>query len=1391
MHQDAERFIARIQAERQLGYGFVPFVGAGFSALSGAPLVWEIKAYLQRCICVALGAEESGMRPWNPRTDRWPPFIDRDRPGPDDWWGKVYNEFQRRRVVDPWHDELAVFQEALGAMAEWRTSLLFLSRLVRDRRGTGAAQRDVLSLDAPRQEIIDACFREVLKDKYPALGHRMLAVLSGALRLDLLLTTNFDDLLEKASAAARNPLEVFEVPLGSNLPDWPAVSSVRSLIKLHGNRYSLRADYTLDVLPSEQDKQRFLEYLLSSEGRRQSSDAGPLPFQNHLLVIGVSGNDRRTRSVIEHAWKKLGPSFRVFWLCYSEQDVRRIQEFTAEVQAKSDKGEDWEGSIILRYTDAGLLLLQLYQTIRRNLPPSGGLFPSASRVSAPPLPSSYVEGELLAGRLGGRKSFCEELKNQLESFQAPAFSKYKLVVASSDEEGPRSARGVSSACAAVFRQMEAENICIWLDMNDISSAENLFEVLLESAYFKLGLENWTPVHVVSEPRRLAAEIRRLVSCVDMRWVIFLNARETPGANTASGGAADAGSMGAHGWLDCKREHLPKDTGDGSECVEAFIELLMELCGPYSPRISVVLICRKPAGESQLLSELRNKRLLSAHVELTGDSLEWVEFDENRIVASAIKWTAARPEESSSRRRFLHALVLMQRPRLLATIWSPAVSTEGRPGEFADNRPGWVNELEEIGLVRRKPGGLIWIHVRCRQKIRNIFWERDEGADWPGADRTAVQILRDWSSREETPGIHRKIAAWYEKVLEASDSPWSVFEAVYHHCRSAETYVAQRVAGRPPDAALDELEAASAVLRQHSFLIQTHGYSRGSCRRLEFIRKNLCDGITANWNAEPGLGKAIKRLRVVCTDVMRAIAREVGEDGKAFLRHRQFGVYLAGGLWTKDSDRPPAGSERYYSTRLHEALCPPNGSPPHSSAPVEWLRWWRWSGMLGIASRSFGEAESALNTSLHCATRDLCEFPDTPPNVEWEKLMRGEFAILSGQKPSGRQAVRVELLRTIEQLAAVKLLIDSVAHRVATMGARSDSNEQLSEAESLERTLGIERLIAHGLEMVAQVRGNDHSSDGHYARRANWCASRLLMHASMCAVRRVQLDWRRKGSDIPTAMGLLGDAEASLGLGIPDPRRHRAELALVELHRAEVRLREAEAAEIRLPAGSSPFSWLCRKLQDYDPPAIREDQTGFVRQILDEQRSPESFLREDLRRAKSLVWDALRFLNRAEPVLRERRRNVWWTTWFFERRLRAIALYVWASVFETDAPIPYLGLEAAMHKTATVADQVLDDAIRMIRVDAYRLATIIDSYASCAKALQTRLVLDENSPRIPDRQRRMCQSLRDSLDDLSRVQELRAANPWNERSGMDARVTEYVARVQTEASRIAKQLKDPV
>lgn len=272
------------------------------------------------------------------------------------------------------------------------------------------------------------------------------------------------------------------------------------------------------------------------------------------------------------------------------------------------------------------------------------------------------------------------------------------------------------------------------------------------------------------------------------------------------------------------------------------------------------------------------------------------------------------------------------------------------------------------------------------------------------------------------------------------------------------------------------------------------------------------------------------------------------------------------------------------------------------------------------------------------------------------------------------------------------------------------------------------------------------------------------------------------------MGILGDAEAWLKAS--DVRRAGPDLALIELHRAEARLREAAGMSVILRNGRPmSFTILCRQLGKVRLRSLWHEQGKSLR---NEYRSVSDG--PVLTQINALARDAMRFLDRAEPVLRERRRNVWWTTWFFERKLRAIAMRIWATVFEKNTPIPYVGLEASMRKSETIADVLLTDAIRMIRVDVYRLATIIDAYASSAKALQVRLLLDSQAERLPYRRELMMTKLRDACEELERVRKRRTGQSRGSNNALldlDKPVLEYVAIVEADVREFIGELTHPM
>lgn len=1427
----AKEWCEDIQKELEKGHGFIPFIGAGFSVPSGAPGIVQLLPYLKRCIASALGVEtERGvetekMRPWNPRTDQWPPFSNTHSDDGDHWLTVVRNSFDKRRQqsLDP---ELPVFQEAIGAMAEWRTALSFLARVARYRDSAGPISSGLLALDAPHQEVIDAGLREIMKGREPNLGHRMLAVLGVTLRLDIVLTTNFDDLLERAFEAARNPLTVFELHLNSTLPPWSALSSQRSLVKLHGTRHSLRADYTLDALPSELDCKTFLEYLMTAGERtkyleRIKGRAAPnLPFQNHLLMLGFSGRERRTRALIEYAWEHLSEDFKVYWLCHSKRDVEHVRNVTHEFHETNKKNiPNWQGSRILRFPYLGLLFLQLWQTLRHGLPTNGIIFPSASRLAEPPLPRSQ-------GPTDEAKKQGDNLRDQILKRLSELSNSglCRMVVVTS----PENVKGVTSVCADVYQIREDDHdLCLWIDMNEISSTDDLFDKLLDAAYYRLGIEKWKPVYVLDDPIEKAKELHKLIKSSSSPWVIFINARDTPGANTSED-IPDNFDEQPNGWFD-----IPDN--NESDCPSAgLVSFLTELgCPHLSPAVSVVLLCRQSNEAPPIVKELQKTGHCLETLSLPSSA---VALSQGKPVRSSIEWTNNDPK----RQRFLHALVLMQRPRYLATIWSDAAFTAAGGGDSKEPAR-WLTDLEERGLVRYKPGGFIWLHSPTRNELRSILGDQIKRSEFllkePEESKIKLQkCFEGWDCESEVEIIHVQLCHWYRRVFDASNAHSAIFEALYHACMSAESSLkALRI-----EEARDKIELASSLLRTHGFLLQVQADSRGSCRYLEYVSGALCERLekalapiaevapatsppvartlqygdghypVPSLRADMPLHKqaiaAIQLLRIRCTEVMRSIAREIGEDGWAYKRQRDLRALLAG--------KQPAHADNGKAKDLYDALLTRHDEPAFLIDPViEWLRWWRWNGMLGLASRSYSEALNALRNALFTLSRpkDLSSHIEQGvqlPELEVNQLLQYFPCVIDFCKQMKEtvysrpvrdwQQLRLEVLRIIEQIIAVRLDQCSVAKRGGTFWGNG-----------LIKPLG--SLIDLALELVEQVVSHDHSSNAMAV--AMWCRTRLLMHQSICtclATSSGEGDWH-------LAMRLLADAEACSNYH--DPRRQGTDRAAIELYRAEVRLLGADHT---LVCESAAFPIMERwPISAIVNPSIRSGSFAQLRHQVPSasQRHPviwyasgqdfrqRSFpsgplkveAAKNLRKVQVSVQVALRFLARAEQDLLSHRRHLWWTTRYASRKLSAIAMSVWATILENGTPIPFLGLEAAPRGTLTAADTLLADSLRMIRIDAYRLATIVEGYAACATALHYRLMLDNGTPRLVDRQRHMREQLHDAIDSLRKI--LKRRQEWkshpahkgqSEISGnMDEMAQTYVQNVLNGCELVEHALRHPL
>ncbi len=302
------------------GRSLLPLIGAGFSAAAGVPIISHVYTYLLHCL--AKVAEEG----WYPDEKPWPPVADAfDAPLTQD------GLFERLRAAagTPGHEWLTepILNAAVGATHDWREILRFLSRLRPVGRPETAnipcPQRfKELELGTPSGTVADSLFEHLAKGCEPGLAHVMLAYLADSLRIRTILTTNFDRLLERAFEAAAMPLEVFEVQRQSELPKSSRLAggnggSGRALVKMHGDQYSVRADYSLDELPSRADERTFGGYI-SDPWRRGN-------VYRDVLVMGVGGKDRRTVTLLASAMSAIA-GFQVYWVCFSETGAAEVRD---------------------------------------------------------------------------------------------------------------------------------------------------------------------------------------------------------------------------------------------------------------------------------------------------------------------------------------------------------------------------------------------------------------------------------------------------------------------------------------------------------------------------------------------------------------------------------------------------------------------------------------------------------------------------------------------------------------------------------------------------------------------------------------------------------------------------------------------------------------------------------------------------------------------------------------------------------------------------------------------------------------------------------------------------------------------------------------------------------
>jgi hypothetical protein len=191
--------------------------------------------------------------------------------------------------------------------------------------------------------LIDSFFSKLVRGRRPATGHQFLAFLCQLMGWRLVLTTNFDNLIETAFRDQGLDPTVYELPEHGPIPDPRLVMEHFSLLKLHGGGFGLRVGESLDAPMDQANIGYFTEYF--------REDA-------LLVVIGYGGADRRVMSLIEEIVK--------------EQSVKRttpdgpklLWVYRNELPASLERAADFATAAnvvtAVRYQDGSLFLQELY-----------------------------------------------------------------------------------------------------------------------------------------------------------------------------------------------------------------------------------------------------------------------------------------------------------------------------------------------------------------------------------------------------------------------------------------------------------------------------------------------------------------------------------------------------------------------------------------------------------------------------------------------------------------------------------------------------------------------------------------------------------------------------------------------------------------------------------------------------------------------------------------------------------------------------------------------------------------------------------------------------------------------------------------------------------------------
>jgi hypothetical protein len=713
------------------------------------------------------------------------------------------------------HEEARILHQAAGVVDDWRMTLLFLSRLSLERVVSPSSEEvHRLQLKEVDSEVVDSFFRRLTQDKVPNTAHMLLAHLADILRIGPILTTNFDTLIEQAFTKLDMPVAAYPVHRAARFPDVMAVRGQRCVVKIHGGRYGLRADLSLDSAPDPVDVQRFLHYLAlpcepGDERHRASPDA---PSHRNILVMGVSGRERRTLALVcealahfnrrdrrrprSHTVEPQQERLTVYWLCYTNAQIGEVKESFDRVLRDVDRAGD--GAEPPRYgpperylpidvhvvavNDLALFLLDLYQHVFLCLPPSGAPYNAVWGVPPPPR------------RLVDKRAFAEaeeKLRKQIENAAGLLRIKGDGV-------------DVASVATQCFVNLSGSGPCAWLDLDNVFTISSFAAQIVEcigrlSGTAARGLfidperlsgkRDWDEVRRYLD-RVLGPHVERVATASCSAPTLFVNARDYPGMapleNGSSGALWNQASVDAFWklleWLaHYDLRPLEKGHDDTNGCKDKELR----------PKIKIVVIHR----EGDMLASDSSTSVNAVDVDRSRNHIDGATPDVR--VQKYLRRTDSDPATLSEDfgcflrglllfhepcyRSVLHSWALMKAPQRLLCI-KAAAAAEGSAMDNDEQRfhkaADCVQHLEHAGIVRTEDGHRVFLGRSVRDCLLKAL---------PGAGG---------KERLELAATHQGVADWYVKLFRSCGDIEALIRALFHRARCIQEAAALGAEGKP-------------------------------------------------------------------------------------------------------------------------------------------------------------------------------------------------------------------------------------------------------------------------------------------------------------------------------------------------------------------------------------------------------------------------------------------------------------------------------------------------------------------------------------------------------------------------------------------------------------------